>query len=584
MKTTIIAFFGLILCVGHAQKNILNIDNNYLLDDTGRERVFIHYNTSFALVGEYLYYKFYCLETKTNRFSNISKIGYIELIAENGERVFKQKVRLDKGLGQGDFFLPVSTISGNYKLVAYTQWMRNWGQDTFFKADIVIINPYNNNQKRVMNRESDIEAKQNRPYDVDLKISEKQLKLFDGKKNFSKREAVSMTLNNDFQKIPKGNYSLSVHKTEHFFPDLKNSTQSHIFEGSRSNDLIDELILPELRGELISGKVISTSPEQPVHNLKVSLSIPGEDYQLKIARTDEDGRFYFNVSKEYQSEKALLQILDVEGFEYKIEMVDMPNAIDYKKLKFQSFELMSDMNSKILEYSIQNQIENAYFKVKPDTIITSSLSEKFYGKHGETFVLDDYTRFATVRETALEILKNVWINKGKDNKYEFGLRSENGEFALSEYPSLLLVDGLVLQNQNQFISNFNATKIKSITIVRNQYRKGAQIFDGVIDVQTFDSNYPEISNNKNLMIVNLHKPAVVKSYFRQVYSQDSSVKLLRIPDQRRQLLWMPNLRIEEEENEITFYTSDVQGDFEISLEGFTEEGKPVSLKEVITVN
>ncbi|MEM7487005.1 MAG: hypothetical protein AAF348_17495 [Bacteroidota bacterium] len=582
---TIIVFFGLILCVGHAQKSSLNIDKNYLLDNTGQERVFIHYNTSFALVGEYLYYKFYCLETKTNRLSNISKIGYVELIGENGERIFKQKVRLDKGLGQGDFFLPVSTISGNYKLVGYTQWMRNWGQDTFFKADISIINPYNNNQRRVMNRNGSTPGiGGNEGLEVDLKIREKPLKLSVGKKNVGKREAVSITLDDDFQKVPKGSYSLSVHKTEHFFPDLKTSTESYIERYKTFPDSPDQLIFPELRGELIYGKITSTTPGQSVNNLKVSLSIPGEDYQLQIARTDEAGRFYFNISKEYQSEKALLQILDEEDIEYKIEKVNMPSAIDYKKLKFQPFELLSNMNSKIQQHSVQNQIENAYFNVKPDTIITSSSTQKFYGENGETFLLDDYTRFTTVRETALEILKNVWINKREDNKYEFGLRSVNGEFARSEYPSLLIVDGVVVQDQNQFISNFNATKIKSITTVRNQYRKGAQIFDGVIDVQTFDSNYVEISNNRNLVFVNLDKPASAKSYFRQVYNENSSVLLQRIPDQRRQLLWMPNLRIDGEKKSITFFTSDVKGDFEISLEGFTETGTPVSLKEIITVN
>ena len=510
--------------------------------------------------------------TKTNSFSNISKIGYVELIGENGERVFKQKVRLDKGLGQGDFFLPVSTVSGNYKLVAYTQWMRNWEQDIFFKADITIINPYNNNQKRIINNDSSSSLRKNEALDIDLNINEKSLKLFATKKNFVKREVVSLTLNDDVHKIPKGRYSISVHKTEYFFPDSKSSIESYTEVNKTPTRLSDQLILPELRGELISGKITSINPVQSVNNLKVSLSIPGEDYQLLIARTDEAGRFYFNISKEYQSEEALLQILGAKDTEYRIEIIDMPSPINHSKFQFESFELTSDMIPKILKHSIQNQIENAYFKVKPDTIMTSYLSQKFYGEHGEIFMLDDYTRFATVRETALEILKNVWINKGEDDRYEFGLRSMSGEFARSEYSSLLIVDGLVVQDQNQFISNFNATKIKSITIVRNQYRKGAQIFDGVIDIQTFNLNYAEILNNHNLKNLNLDNPSGAKSYFRQVHDENSSKKTKRIPDQRRQLLWLPDVEIENEEKVISFYTSDVEGDFKISLEGFTEKG------------
>src|SRR5690606_37366922 len=88
-----------------------------------QETVFVHFNASFLFAGEYLYYKVYCMDKSTRNLSGISKIAYVELLGEGGTRVFAQKIRLEKGEGEGDFFIPVTVPSGNYKLVAYTQWM-----------------------------------------------------------------------------------------------------------------------------------------------------------------------------------------------------------------------------------------------------------------------------------------------------------------------------------------------------------------------------------------------------------------------------------------------------------------------------
>lgn len=41
---------------------------------------------------------------------------------------------------------------------------------------------------------------------------------------------------------------------------------------------------------------------------------------------------------------------------------------------------------------------------------------------------------------------------------------------------------------------------------------------------------------------------------------------------------------EKEESTFSFYTSDVKGKFEISLEGFTSGGHPISLKQDFRVN
>jgi len=121
------------------------------------ERVFVHHNTSLLFTGEYLYYKLYCFNESIDNLSKTSKIAYVELIGEHGQIIFKHKIKLDEGLGQGDFFVPTSIPSGNYKLLAYTQWMRNASGNNFFSSDISIINPYKVNQSEILSEDIEIE-------------------------------------------------------------------------------------------------------------------------------------------------------------------------------------------------------------------------------------------------------------------------------------------------------------------------------------------------------------------------------------------------------------------------------------------
>src|SRR5690606_10752976 len=90
-----------------------------LLKAVPGEKIFVHYNASLLFPGEYLYYKIYNLNSTSNTPSTISKVGYVELVGENGEQVFQHMVPLEQGQGHGDFFIPTTLPSGNYKLLAY---------------------------------------------------------------------------------------------------------------------------------------------------------------------------------------------------------------------------------------------------------------------------------------------------------------------------------------------------------------------------------------------------------------------------------------------------------------------------------
>ncbi|QLG46823.1 hypothetical protein [Costertonia aggregata] len=561
---------------------------SYLVNTIGQEEVYVHLNTSFFLVGEYMYYSIYTKKASNNRLSDLSKVAYIELVGENGLKVFKHKVFLVDGLGQGDFFLPVSVPSGNYKLIGYTQWMTNWGIDSFFQTDVVVINPYTNDQKALLPDSAVLDgslvAKENPKNSnrfSDLNMAN-TIKLDIDSKQFSKRKKVALKLSTNELDFLNGNYSISVRKKDSIL--LFGKTNPHNAQRKRSENNVfrEDINLPELRGDLIIGRLLSKSEEANIENKKILFSIPGEEYIFKVLTTNEFGRFLFSLDKHLVNSNAIFQVLGSNSENYEIILEDI-DTIDYDKIKFSDFHLKPIMKEQILQRSIHNQIENAYFEIKPDTVKINEERLPFYGNADIVYNLDDYTRFKTVKETFVEIISNVWITYDKNGSPLLSVRSLQPLENQTAYKSLVIVDGLALKDIQPLLE-FDSRKIESIKIIRDKYVLGSQIFQGIVDIQTLENEFNENHKPEYFNEITLSKPLVPKKYFKQSYdNKQADVEKGNIPDYRHQLLWLPNFKFNSSKETIEFYTSDVTGDFEICIEGFTKNGTPVSLREMITV-
>lgn len=558
-----------------------------------QERVFVHYNTSLLFTGEYLYYKFYCLNSTTNNLSNTSKIGYVELLGENGESIFKHKVKLEKGLGQGDFFVPTSIPSGNYKLLAYTQWMRNGEGNNFFSSDISIINPYKGDQSVVLpeisNTENNIkyEAKNNDNFLNTNQALKEKIMISLNSKSFGHRSKVLVAIKSLYGKRSFGNYSISVRKIDTILtPSMYTSINyTQLFRNAKSKNraIGDNIYMPEFKGEMITGRIINKETKQPVAKKDIALSIINNESILDITTTNEDGIFYFHLNVNYNGDDTILQVIDKHPEKYEIKLNEHA-SISSKNLKFNQFKISSKMRQFILERSINNQIQNGYFSVKPDTIKTAEPEAPFYGNHQDIYNLDDYTRFPTVDETVVEIIEHAWTRKTKSGKKVLIVRGrEFDPYFGSELLPLVLVDGIFIQNHESIIM-YEAKKIESISVLRDEYYYGSQIYKGIISIKTIKGEYHKELNENYSSNVKLFKPLPIKNYFNQTYDITNEIESSRTPDFRQQLLWMPRFILDSNEKEIAFFTSDSKGTYEIALEGFTNQGVPISVRKIIDVN
>jgi hypothetical protein len=104
------------------------------------EKLFVHTDKPYYLAGEICWLKIYCVDGRSHKPLDLSKVAYVDILDKDDRFVQQGKISLEGAEGKGSFFLPLSLNSGNYKLRAYTNWMKNSGPEYFFEEPLTIIN------------------------------------------------------------------------------------------------------------------------------------------------------------------------------------------------------------------------------------------------------------------------------------------------------------------------------------------------------------------------------------------------------------------------------------------------------------
>jgi hypothetical protein len=544
-----------------------------------QEKVIVNPNTALLFTGENMFYKVYCFNAKTNQYSNNSKVAYVELVGPNGV-VFKHKIKLQKGIGASDFFIPPTVKSGNYKLIGYTQWMKNGMNDNFFQTDVVIINPYEANANIDEAGSISDNYQDSKPV---LNNNKQPITLQTDAKVYKTRSKIKLDVNllgNGF-----GNYSIKVRKKS----DLDAKSEPISVITSFHNDkpvsepkaIGESIYLPEFIGEMIAGKVINRSTGEPEGGKAVVLSVLSDEVFQDIVKTNRNGVFYFQLKNNYSSSETLVQVLDKDRDNFTIEVLEH-ESIDYNLLKFKKFQLSKVNQDLIIERSIHNQVQNAYINVKQDTLKTDVYPQPFFGNPPTVYQLDDYKRFPTITETIVEVIDHVWDQKAENGKRSIDVRErEFDPYYGIDLAPMVLIDGAFIQD-HQSALDFDATKVKTIKVHREEYYYGKIVYQGIVRIETFEGDYATNLSGSYLKKFNNFSSQPSKGYFNQSYAE-SSKELDRIPDFREQLFWHPNMTFTKKTMHFECFASDVTGDFEIIIEGFTNLGMPVNIRQNIRV-
>ena len=104
-----------------------------------RERVYLATDRDYYVAGEKLFFQLWL--TGDSGGGPQSRYAYLAL-RQNGQVVERLTLRIRDGLTSGSLFLEDTLSTGIYEVMAYTNWMRNHGEPSFFRSEIFIANRF----------------------------------------------------------------------------------------------------------------------------------------------------------------------------------------------------------------------------------------------------------------------------------------------------------------------------------------------------------------------------------------------------------------------------------------------------------
>ena len=105
-------------------------------------KVFLFFNQSIYAPGDTAYFSAHFLTEDMDRIAG-RQIVRVDLIDQNGTLVFFENVALKDGKGANQVAIPTELKAGAYQWVAYSDWMKNFNPEFYFRQDFLLVEKNN---------------------------------------------------------------------------------------------------------------------------------------------------------------------------------------------------------------------------------------------------------------------------------------------------------------------------------------------------------------------------------------------------------------------------------------------------------
>ena len=550
----------LILCILCLEKMQINAQLS--------ERIYLQTDKQCYFAGEMLWMKLYTTDTE-GKLMDFSKIGYIELIRDSIPDI-QIKVDIRNGTGTGWMELPALLPTGYYRMIAYTRYMRNEGENVFFEKLVGIINPY----------------LQKDPFDTEeahTSLSIKPIEQHSSQFDITIDKSVYTKRNNGeirIKGLPAENISMGLSITG-IEPFLEENTTivdwKKQLSAGQHPAFANKRLLPEYEGAIIDGVIINRetgNPATAVSQAITLLSFPGKDIQLFAGQSGENGHVAFYTSCTTGKEELTTTAIDPSGGQYRVDIQSPYTTHTHKQLPV--FNPDSTWIDYLQDRNLTVQVSHAYTVGSLSDI--NEMVPCSYLRPYIRYILDEYTRFPNMEEVFIEFIKFVRISRTNEGR-RFSMMTEN----LDTYTNnvLVLLDNIPIAN-HELMCGYNPLQIKTIDIHIGNYIFGEHFFNGLIAFFSYKNDFPGITFGANTQLFD-YEGTQPNRYFYTPRYDDLNVSS-RMPDFRHTLLWEPTIQSNgQPEVIIPFTTSDLPGRYLITVEGIGLNGSVVRATQVIEV-
>lgn len=107
-------------------------------DTIAFEKIYLHTDREFYFLGETIWFKAYLLDGQNlTPVPDVQNL-YIDLIGSKGEALYHQVLLCENGQASGNIMIPDTMETGPFLIRAYTDYLRNFGEEAFFHKPVKI--------------------------------------------------------------------------------------------------------------------------------------------------------------------------------------------------------------------------------------------------------------------------------------------------------------------------------------------------------------------------------------------------------------------------------------------------------------
>lgn len=555
MKYRFIVLIYCFLCFGQMQAN-----------GQVSERIYLQTDKQLYLSGELLWLKLYTTDTE-GKLLSLSKIGYVELIGDSIPEV-QVKIDIYDGTGAGWMELPAMLPTGYYRMIAYTRFMRNEGENVYFEKRIAIVNPVS--QNNTFYTDGAVTSFSIQTMETGRSTPEVSI----DKSSYSTRDKGEIRIKG----LPAENLSIGVSITG-AEPALTSNPTIHDWKNQlHGNNIPFESLrfLPEYEGAIIDGVLIDLETGAPARSPDVTnlLSFPGHEIQLFAGQMNTNGDVTFYTQCIAGKQELSTTAITSSGKKYRID-IQSPYAV-HSPTKQPFFNPDSTWSDYLQDRNLSLQVSHAYTvdslnRIRAITPYTNYSPYKRY-------VLDEYTRFPNMREVFIEFIAFASIRRtGEGQRF-----SLTNEMRTAESTNILVLLDNIPVAEHELMINYNPLLIKTIDLHVGYFSFGDQLFEGIISFYSYNNKFPGITFSETTQIYDYEGTQPYRLFYAPAYNEKN--ESLRLPDFRHTLLWEPLIQ-SNRQNEliIPFTTSDNTGSHIITVEGIGKNGTVIQANRTFEV-
>ena len=547
-------------------------DNKYM----SQERIYLQTDKPYYAAGDTVWFRVHLLDAATNMPVKQSRFVYVELHDQQADTLMQRlMIRSDEdGVFANAMLLPKDIRSGVYTLVAYTQWMRNFGAESFCYQPLTVAGGQRVRGHRIpLQHISQYDAKvrisgeaatENKPITLDINIQDHDGRPLSGIFAFAVTD-------------------YDVVKPDSLFDDIRQSLLRQRL--SNHTDTLRHITYPIQTKQLITGRV------------KGSLGQRIKNPHLLVVNNRTGHRDEFELG---DSTRFALAVDNPNGTTFTLEgmrrsgrttFVELQiDSLTFPKVKLPHYQLTppaSDFSAFVTQSQTQQMYNRANYIELPEVEKVGRkqkpLKQNFLNIEAPRGLPEGDPRIdraVTMQQLLISLGMRVVYNDGvptittPDNAgvliYVDNIREEDHDYVLNLVPTD--VKSIEYFTPNNAINGFFAARPAS----------NSGKVPGVLFVFLKDGS--EIVHSKSARplsmatVQQLGYEQPVEFYSPQYANPSDKTR----PDHRTTLYWNPKVKTDTEGHAtIRFYASDISKRYLVTLEGVSDDGTIIHHQQVI---